>query len=159
MPEAAPRYSDANVWFGIWKCVVVQLYSGDVGEAQVERVLALAKELAAAGDYFTFTLILPQPGTRRLPKVDPAARELVRRYEKGATKKSVATAQVIGGDGLWAATVRAILTGMNLLNPSEIKVFADVPSGASWLCSHRALPALELAAFVDAARLQWRPHA
>lgn len=84
----------------------------------------------------TVTWVLPQAGYSMDSDARHAAAEVTREYNASL----LAMATLIEGQGFQAATVRAIISGLDLMARASApkKVFADVPSCFTWCASLRA---------------------
>lgn len=77
----------------------------------------------------TLAVILPSAN----PRVGAKERRRVTELSSQRRGTTLAAAQVIDGTGFWASTVRAVLTGMNMLSSTQQKVFEADADAVAWL--------------------------
>jgi hypothetical protein len=84
----------------------------------------------------TLTWVLPQAGYR----MESSARDEASSVTKSFSSSILAQATLIEGSGFQAATVRAIVSGLDLMTRSSCpkKTFSEVAPAVAWCLSHAA---------------------
>jgi hypothetical protein len=116
-----------NVFISVWRT--------HAQRDHLERIQHASVELASRhpGGIATLT-VLSLKQVNRLADVDRAAAE---RANRAVQKSKLADAFVVDIGGLTGATIRAIATGINLVNRNTYpsKFFATIPPAAEWLAT------------------------
>jgi drug/metabolite transporter superfamily protein YnfA len=143
-------YSDEQAWFGAAGNLLIHVYSGKVTQKHIERVIEQTRQVAAAhgGVFYSLSYIY----TDVMPSMTPEARAYVRSQVATQDISPKATAQVVHGQGLGAATTRAILSGLNLFSKFRTRVFADLEPAADWLAGLGELEASRIVSLTHDAR-------
>jgi hypothetical protein len=146
--------SEPGFWIGHFKNVSLQVWGGDVTVGRIDRCGDCNRAvLRNHADRLVTVAVILQTAN---PRVGSAERERVNRLADEQRSFTLASVQIVDGTGFWASTVRAVLTGLNLMSKAQQRVFdADVPA-ARWLvdAKHVDVPAPTLVgALAEARRL------
>jgi hypothetical protein len=154
--SADPRlhFSNASCWLGSWRNVSLQFWSGHVTMTEIDQAGRLTDTLVARCPEGLVSFAVIQ--TNALPKLGEAERTKIGKINKSLVGRLRANVQVVEGAGFAGSGVRAILAGINLLNPNRGKIFEDVASAARWLTQPPlAIEGDLLIAAVESARAGW----
>lgn len=96
----------------------------------------------------TLTWVLPSAGL----SMDAAARKAAAEVTDAYAQWNIARATLIEGKGFQAATVRAIVSGIDMVSraTSPSKVFAHLDETVAWCIAHRSTGAVDRATSADA---------
>lgn len=150
------HFKSASCWLGSHGRVIIQLFDGEVTRTEIDAAHALAEARFAAHPEGVISIAVIT--TKALPRLTDEARKRTEIVTKQLVGKVRTNVQVVEGDGFVGASVRAILSGLNLFNPARGRIFASVPEAAAWLEAQRdlAVDAKELVDVVGSARAAWR---
>jgi hypothetical protein len=140
--EAERVYADDLVWLGTWRNVAIEIYGNDVKLPQLKQATASTNRLGAKYPDGIYTVSILKPD--RIPRFGAEERAWVKDWQAKAKVLPKACAQVMIVQGLLGSAVRAILTGVNLFNRNEVKVFSAVTDGCIWLGQRGTFPGDEL---------------
>lgn len=140
MTEVQPLARGSSVFYGacegIWvMCVFATPIKVDMLLAR--SALEAMVKLRPAG-FPTLTWVMPEAGFRMDHDARTAASEVTKAFDRSI----LAQATLIDGSGFQAATVRAIIAGLEVVSRSTgvTKVFADLPTTVAWCAARRGEP-------------------
>ena len=150
------HFQNASCWLGSHGRVNIQLFDGEITRTEIDTAHALAEAIFAKHPDGVISIAVIS--TKALPRLTDEARKRTEIATKQMAGKLRTNVQIVEGDGFVGASVRAILSGLNLFNPSRGRIFASVPEAAAWLEAQRdlAVHAKDLVEVVESARAAWR---
>lgn len=148
-------FVNANCWVGSWNNVAFQLWSGTITIVEIAQADATVDALLKRYPKGVSTLAVITTNT--LPRLGEEERRRIDGINTKLKGRILANVQVAEGTGFGASAVRAILAGINLLNPTVGRVFKDLPSAAKEVASARGsdFDAQTLVGAVEHARRDW----
>jgi hypothetical protein len=140
------------MWLFQWRKATMLILRGNPTLPMIEEMRRVYREMAEThGKYASFTCI----EVTTMPKVGDAEKAAVKRLTDETADHAIA-AQWIEGSGLVAATARAIVVGLSLVNKATVRTVKDAPAAVAHVMAAGNWPwtQAELLSAIEAAKRQ-----